>query len=38
VRNGGRVYRSFREITRDDFFAKEDPKGYLENLLINLLF
>jgi hypothetical protein len=32
VRNGGRVYRSFREITRDDFFAKEDPKGYLESL------
>jgi hypothetical protein len=32
VRNGGRVYKSFKEITRDDFFAKEVPKGYLESL------
>jgi hypothetical protein len=32
VRNGGRIYKSFKEMTRDDFFAKEEPKGYLESL------
>jgi hypothetical protein len=31
VRNGG-IYKPFREMTRDDFFAKQEPKGYLESL------
>jgi hypothetical protein len=31
VRNGG-LYKSFLKITRDDFFAKEEPEGYLESL------
>jgi hypothetical protein len=28
VRNGGGKYKSLKEITRDDFFAQEEPKGY----------
>jgi hypothetical protein len=32
LRNGGRIYKSFKEMTRDDFFAKEEPRGYLESL------
>jgi hypothetical protein len=31
VRNGGK-YKSLKEITRDDFFAQEEPKGYLRSL------
>ncbi len=31
VRNAG-TYKPFREITRDDFFAQEEPKGYLRSL------
>ncbi|MDQ3851430.1 MAG: hypothetical protein M3299_01195 [Thermoproteota archaeon] len=31
VRNGG-VYKPLREITRDDFFAEQEPKGYLRSL------
>jgi integrase len=30
-RNGG-VYKPFRNITRDDFFADQEPKGYLRSL------
>jgi hypothetical protein len=30
-RNGGK-YKSFKEITIDDFFAQEEPKGYLRSL------
>ena len=31
VRNGG-IYKPLKEITREDFFAKEEPKGYLQSL------
>src|SRR5215203_7733 len=30
-RNAG-VYKSFREMTREDFFADQEPKGYLRSL------
>jgi hypothetical protein len=30
-RNGG-LYKPFREMTRDDFFAEYEPKGYLRSL------
>src|SRR5919106_177708 len=30
-RNGG-IYKSIKEITREDFFAQEEPKGYLRSL------
>jgi len=32
VRNGGTVYKSFKDMTKDDFYAKEEPKGYLRSL------
>lgn len=34
VRNGGSggKYKSLKEITRDDFFAQQEPKGYLRSL------
>jgi len=31
VRNGG-IYKPLKEITRDDFRAQEEPKGYLQSL------
>ncbi len=30
-RNGGK-YKALREITSDDFFARQEPKGYLQRL------
>jgi hypothetical protein len=31
-RNGGGKYKPLKQMTRDDFFAQEEPKGYLRSL------